>query len=80
MLEIAAQLHDVGKIGVPDAILLKPGKLDDAEFAIMRGIASTVSKSSLPIPRSVTPPTQAHRLPCRIAEIPPCSRWPPGSR
>ncbi|MDR3371659.1 HD domain-containing phosphohydrolase [Rhodoferax sp.] len=29
-------LHDVGKIGIPDAILLKPGKLDEAEFAIMR--------------------------------------------
>ena len=29
-------LHDVGKIGVSDTILLKPGKLDDAEFAIMR--------------------------------------------
>lgn len=29
-------LHDVGKIGIPDAILLKPGKLDDAEFIIMR--------------------------------------------
>jgi HD-GYP domain-containing protein (c-di-GMP phosphodiesterase class II) len=29
-------LHDVGKIGIPDAILLKPGKLDDAEFDIMR--------------------------------------------
>lgn len=29
-------LHDVGKIGVPDAILLKPGKLDDAEMATMR--------------------------------------------
>ena len=29
-------LHDVGKIGIPDAILLKPGKLDEAEFATMR--------------------------------------------
>lgn len=29
-------LHDVGKIGIPDAILLKPGKLDEAEFSIMR--------------------------------------------
>ena len=29
-------LHDVGKIGIPDAILLKPGKLTDAEFDIMR--------------------------------------------
>jgi HD-GYP domain-containing protein (c-di-GMP phosphodiesterase class II) len=29
-------LHDVGKIGIPDAILLKPGRLDEAEFAIMR--------------------------------------------
>lgn len=29
-------LHDVGKIGIPDAILLKPGKLDENEFVIMR--------------------------------------------
>jgi HD-GYP domain-containing protein (c-di-GMP phosphodiesterase class II) len=29
-------LHDAGKIGIPDAILLKPGKLDDDEMAIMR--------------------------------------------
>jgi len=29
-------LHDIGKIGVPDAILLKPGRLDDAEIAVMR--------------------------------------------
>ena len=29
-------LHDVGKIGIPDAILLKPGKLDAAELRIMR--------------------------------------------
>jgi len=29
-------LHDVGKIGIPDAILLKPGRLNSDEFAIMR--------------------------------------------
>jgi HD-GYP domain-containing protein (c-di-GMP phosphodiesterase class II) len=29
-------LHDVGKIGITDAILLKPGRLDDAEMSIMR--------------------------------------------
>ena len=29
-------LHDVGKIGIPDAVLLKPAKLDAAEFAVMR--------------------------------------------
>jgi HD-GYP domain-containing protein (c-di-GMP phosphodiesterase class II) len=29
-------LHDVGKIGIPDDILLKPGKLDDKEFEIMK--------------------------------------------
>jgi len=31
-----ALLHDIGKIGVPDAILLKPGPLDEAEWAEMR--------------------------------------------
>lgn len=32
-LEIAANLHDIGKIGVRDDILLKPGKLSDEEYA-----------------------------------------------
>jgi len=32
----ASALHDIGKVAIPDAILLKPGKLDEAEFAIMR--------------------------------------------
>ena len=35
-LSTAAMLHDVGKVGIPDAILKKPGKLDDREFAVMQ--------------------------------------------
>lgn len=36
MLGWAATLHDVGKIGIPDQILLKPGRLTPAEFDIIR--------------------------------------------
>jgi putative two-component system response regulator len=36
ILEPAAQLHDVGKIGIPDAVLLKPGKLNREEFRVMQ--------------------------------------------
>lgn len=32
----AAPMHDIGKIGIPDCILLKKGKLDDDEWALMR--------------------------------------------
>ena len=35
ILEIAALLHDVGKIGVPDSILLKPGPLTEDEWQVM---------------------------------------------
>jgi HD-GYP domain-containing protein (c-di-GMP phosphodiesterase class II) len=35
-LRIAAMLHDVGKVGIPDAILKKPGRLDTAEFDTMK--------------------------------------------
>ncbi len=35
-----ALLHDIGKISIPDNILNKPGRLDDAEFAIMKSHSS----------------------------------------
>ncbi len=52
-LRLAGRLHDVGKVGVPDAILQKPGPLTDAEFEIMKThttVGATVfggSRSSL---------------------------------
>jgi putative two-component system response regulator len=52
MVELAARLHDIGKIGVPDAILLKPDRLNDAERQIMRTHttvgAELLSKSNIP--------------------------------
>ncbi|QNM96253.1 HD-GYP domain-containing protein [Chitinimonas koreensis] len=39
LLQEAAPMHDIGKIGIPDAILLKPGPLDAAESAVMRSHA-----------------------------------------
>jgi diguanylate cyclase (GGDEF)-like protein/PAS domain S-box-containing protein len=48
-LEVAALLHDVGKLGVPDAVLLKPGALDEDEVEVMarhRGIAQYILQSS----------------------------------
>jgi len=35
-LQMAAPMHDVGKIGIPDEILHKPGRLDSREFEIMK--------------------------------------------
>ncbi|MDP3430843.1 MAG: HD domain-containing protein, partial [Desulfomicrobium sp.] len=36
LVRLASPMHDVGKIGIPDSILLKPGKLSAEEFEIMK--------------------------------------------
>lgn len=35
-IERSAPLHDIGKVGIPDAILMKPGRLSDREWEVMR--------------------------------------------
>lgn len=37
MIRVAAPLHDVGKVGLPDSILLKPGELSEEEFEQVKG-------------------------------------------
>lgn len=36
LLQYAAELHDIGKVAIPDSILLKPGKLTPEEFDVMK--------------------------------------------
>ena len=36
MIKVAAPMHDIGKVGIPDQILHKPGKYTDAEYSVMK--------------------------------------------
>jgi putative two-component system response regulator len=36
LIESTSALHDIGKVGIPDMVLLKPGRLSDREFEIMK--------------------------------------------
>ncbi|MBL8064607.1 MAG: HD-GYP domain-containing protein, partial [Chthonomonadaceae bacterium] len=49
-LVVGAFLHDVGKIGIPDSILLKEGKLTDDEYAIMKKHPEFAFEMLKPIP------------------------------
>jgi len=61
-LEMAAYLHDIGKIGIPEDILLKPGRLTEEEMLTMRGHpligASILEPVSFPWP--ITPIVRHH--------------------
>ena len=40
LVYLTSPLHDIGKVGIPDAVLLKPGSLSDEEFEVMKSHAS----------------------------------------
>ena len=53
VLEVAATLHDIGKLGVPDAVLLKPGPLNQEEWKVIRtheGIGEEIIASAFSSP------------------------------
>ena len=64
LLRQAAALHDVGKVGIPDAILRKPGRLDAEERMIMTGHttigAAILAGSSSPLIRLAESIALAH--------------------
>ncbi len=61
-VEVGAVIHDIGKIGVSDAVLLKPGALDDDEFAHMRSHPeiSSYILSELELPAIVKQIVRSH--------------------
>src|SRR4051794_11374896 len=62
VLDLAARLHDVGKLCVPDAVLHKPGPLDEEEWAAMRRHAETGADMLARVPglERVAPIVRAH--------------------
>ena len=87
MLRLAAPMHDTGKIGIPDAILKKPAKLDAEEWRVMKTHTtighSILSKSEAPLFRMAADIALCHHekwdgngYPCGLAgdRIPECGR------
>ena len=94
-VQSAALLHDIGKIGVPDRVLHKPGRLDEAEWALMHQHPAIAERIRARCPASTpSPPPCATRTRAgTAAAIPTVSRarrshsprgscWPatPGTR
>lgn len=54
LLSLAAQLHDIGKVAVPDSILHKPDRLNDEEIAVVRQHPGTGERILAPVVRNRT--------------------------
>lgn len=62
LLYKSAPLHDIGKVGIPDSILLKPGKLTPEEFAVMRTHTTIGRNAIMAAEASLDSPTSFLRL------------------
>jgi HD-GYP domain-containing protein (c-di-GMP phosphodiesterase class II) len=62
LIRVATPLHDIGKIGIDDAILRKPGKLTPAEFEVMKTHTTKGAEVLAPIPdlRPALPIVRSH--------------------
>ncbi len=64
LLRMASPMHDIGKVGIPDSILLKPGKLTSEEFDIMKTHAELgfdmLNHSTRPILKAAAIVAQEH--------------------
>ncbi|MCK6450270.1 MAG: two-component system response regulator [Alphaproteobacteria bacterium] len=67
LLYKSAPLHDIGKIGIPDHILLKPGKLTDEEFAVMKTHTTLGRDAIAAAERNLDAPVSFLRLAREIA-------------
>ncbi len=63
---LTSPLHDIGKVGIPDNILLKPGKLSVDEFKVMKQ-HTTIGSQTLEAALSAYPNAEYLRLACDIA-------------
>lgn len=71
LLELAAQLHDIGKIGIPDSILHKPGKLDDEQYAIMKSHCAVGKQIIRPLQTNESAILRTHaRLGASLLHVP----------
>jgi putative two-component system response regulator len=63
---LTSPLHDIGKVGIPDAVLLKPARLSDREFEIMKG-HTTIGADTLDAVLKFNPGAQFLRMARDIA-------------